>query len=80
MKSIALEELTASVILNFCENLAELVMPKDYKDGCDMWFRNLSEKEMVAVGDKLLGIMERDYERFKDKPKGKRESKKRICK
>jgi len=62
MKKIALEELVASTILNFCENAAELGCPKDKE--VDMWFRYLSPEEQVKVGGKLLDIIERDSKRF----------------
>lgn len=58
MKTVALESIVASTILTFCENAAELGCPKD-RD-VDMWFRELSEDDMLKVGDKLLRIQERD--------------------
>lgn len=75
MKTIELEKLVASVILNFCENLAELGCPKNEKNPDIMWFRNLSPKEQVKVGDKLVTIIERDAKRFKDADKPKKKSK-----
>lgn len=55
---VSLESLVSTTLLTFCENLAELGCPPDVQP--DMWFRGLSEKEMDAVGGKLLDIQERD--------------------
>jgi len=63
IKTVAVEDLMTSVILNFCENLAELGCPKEEKEA-DMWYRNLTPSQMRKVSDKLLDIMERDYMRF----------------
>jgi hypothetical protein len=65
MKTIELEELVAGVILDFCENLAELGCPK--KDEPDMWYRNLSWDEQKKVADKLMTIVERDAKRLEEK-------------
>jgi hypothetical protein len=65
MKSIAIEELVVSTILNFCENAAELGCPKD--KGVDMWFRELEPEDMLKAADHLLEIIERDGKRLKEK-------------
>ena len=71
MKTVELSELVASTILDFCENAAELGCPRNQE--VDMWFRYLSPKEQVAVGQKLIDIVDRDSKRFEnDKPKKKR--------
>ena len=71
MKTIALEELVAGTILDFCENAAELGCPR--KEEVDMWFRYLSSEEQIKVASKLIDIVERDAKRFaEDKPKKKR--------
>jgi hypothetical protein len=57
-KTVELEDLVVGVILNFCENAAELGCPKDKE--VDMWFRYLEPKEMRKVADHLLEIVERD--------------------
>ena len=78
MKTIALEELVAGTILDFCENLAELgyrpiVDKHDCEVSPDMWFRYKSPEEQVKVASKLLEIIERDAKRFaEDKPKKER--------
>ena len=59
IKTIELEHLVACVILSFCENAAELGCPKDAPE-VDMWFRYLSEDDMVKVSGKLIDIMDRD--------------------
>jgi hypothetical protein len=74
MKTIELEELVASTILDFCENLAELGCPK--KDEPDMWYRNLSWDEQKKVADKLMTIVERDAKRFEEEPKKAKKTKK----
>ena len=71
LNSVELSEIVTCVILDFCENLAELGYRPDVdKHGCsdspDMWFRYLPFKKQLAVGEKLMDIMERDYKRFKD--------------
>ena len=71
VKTIDLESLVAAVILHFCENAAELGCPKDVRE-VDMWFRYLSEPEMIKVGSKLLDIIERDHKRFNGKSKAKK--------
>jgi len=58
MKIIAIEDIVASTVLTFCENLAELGCPKDEKNP-DMWFRYLSPKEQRKVAEKMLEIEER---------------------
>jgi hypothetical protein len=58
METIAIEEIYASVILNFCENLAELGCPRDAEP--DMWFRELSAEEQINIASKLIDIVERD--------------------
>lgn len=65
MKTIALENIIVDTILGFCENLAELGLPKDCKEP-DMWFRYLSRKEQLKVADKLLEIENRDDKRFNE--------------
>jgi len=67
MKEVALEELVASTILNFCENLAELGCPRNVEP--DMWFRELSTEDQIKVSSKLLDIVERDAKRFKEMDK-----------
>jgi len=69
MKTVALEELVASTILWFCENLAELGCPRNAEP--DMWFRELDSDKQVAVASKLLDIIER-FEKNEKKPKSKR--------
>jgi len=64
MKTVAIEDLMAETILNFCENAAELGCPKDKE--VDMWFRYLEPKDQRKVADKLLNIIERDTKRFSD--------------
>ena len=72
MKKVELSELVASTILDFCENLAELGCPRSEKNP-DMWYRYLSPKEQVEVGQKLIDIVERDVKRFKkEKKRGKK--------
>lgn len=66
---VSLEALVSTTILTFCENLAELGCPKSAEP--DMWFRGLSEKEMDAVGGKILDIQERDL-KMAMKPKRKK--------
>ena len=73
MKTIELEEIVASTILDFCENLAELGCPR--KSEPDMWYRNLSWDEQKKVADKLMTIVERDAKRFEEKPKKIKNSK-----
>jgi len=75
MKTIELEELVAGVILDFCENLAEVGCPKDAKES-DMWYRNLTWDEQKKVADKLLSIIERDDKRFGENPKKTNKGKK----
>jgi len=70
---IELSELVASVILDFCENLAELGCPRSAEP--DMWYRNLSPKNRVAIGEKLIDIIERDSERFANEKSGKKKNK-----
>jgi hypothetical protein len=65
MKSIAIEELVVSTILNFCENAAELGCPKGKE--VDMWFRELEPEDMLKTADHLLEIIERDGKRLKEK-------------
>ena len=77
MKTIALEELVAGTILDFCENLAELGYRPKITNGDeispDMWFRYLSTEEQIKVASKLIEIVERDTKRFaEDKPKKKK--------
>ena len=55
-----LNKIVAEVVLRFCENLAELGMPQDYEDGCDMWFRYLSEEDQTKIGEKIVSIIERE--------------------
>jgi len=59
---IALENIYASVILSFCENLAELGCPRESEP--DMWFRNLTSAKQIKVVAKLISIEERDAKRF----------------
>jgi len=61
MNTVALEDLTTLVILSFCENLAELGMPKNETD-CDMWYRYLSDEERYKISEKLLDLIKRDME------------------
>jgi hypothetical protein len=75
MKTIELEELVASTILDFCENLAELGCPRKEKEP-DMWYRNLTWDEKKKVADKLMTIVERDAKRFEEKPKSGKKGKK----
>lgn len=63
IRTVALEDLMAGVVLGFCENLAELGCPKEEKNS-DMWFRYMSPKERSKIMGKLLDIMERDEKRF----------------
>lgn len=72
MKTVALEELVASTILDFCENLAELGCPRESEP--DMWYRELPSKDQIKVASKLIEIVERDIKRFEeeDKPKKKK--------
>jgi hypothetical protein len=64
---VSLEALVSTTILTFCENLAELGCPKSAEP--DMWFRGLSEKEMDAVGGKILDIQERESQKAATKSK-----------
>jgi hypothetical protein len=81
MKEVAIESLMADVILQFCENAAELGCPRDKE--VDMWFRYLEPAEQFAVCDKLLTIMERNIAKIDDenkksknkKSKGKKQKK-----
>jgi len=63
MKTVAIEDLMSDVILDFCENLAELGCPENQSP--DMWFRYLSDNARRKVMDKLLDIIERDYANYK---------------
>jgi hypothetical protein len=56
IKTVAIEELVASTILWFCENLAELGCPIDAEP--DMWYRELSSDKQVEVASKLIDIIE----------------------
>ena len=63
---IELSELMLFCVVGFCENLAELgYRPKhgsvEDVDGCDMWLRNMPVKKALKVMDKLIDIIERDY-------------------
>jgi len=69
MKKVELTALVGGIVLYFCENLAELGCPQ--KAEPDMWFRYLSPKKQQKVVNKILDIMDRDYEKFK-KPSKKR--------
>lgn len=59
--SIAIEDLISETILTFCENAAELGCPRD-KD-VDMWFRELSYKQMYKVSSKIIEIIKRNGEK-----------------
>ena len=48
------------IVLSFCENLAELGMPRSHPEA-DMWFRELSDKDQLKVSNKLISIMLRDH-------------------
>ncbi len=68
-RMVALENMYASVILSFCENLAELgYRPQVDNLDCelepDMWFRNMKPAQQRKVALKLLEIEERDAKRF----------------
>lgn len=63
MNTVAVEDLMSECIVSWCENLAELGCPRDQSP--DMWFRYLSEEQRRVVMDKLLDIIERDYENHK---------------
>jgi hypothetical protein len=65
MKTVELGDLVAFTVLTFCENAAELGCPKGQE--VDMWFRELSLKEMQEVGQKLLDIQERDSKKSRVK-------------
>lgn len=58
MRTVAIEELMASTVEDFCANSAELGCPKD-KD-VDMWFRELSNEEQFDIMSKLIEIQDRD--------------------
>jgi len=86
VNTIELSALVADTILSFCENLAELGCPREEKEP-DMWFRNMSTKKQQEVAEKLIDIVERDINRFKEEydqienaKKVKNENKKRIRK
>ena len=68
IKSVDLESLVAETILSFCENVAELgyrpVVGK-VDDGCDMWFRERTEKEQFDIASKLLEIIKRNMKMAK---------------
>lgn len=64
MNTVAVEDLMSECIVSWCENLAELGCPKDQSP--DMWFRYLSEEKRRIVMDKLLDIIERDYDNYKE--------------
>lgn len=49
---------TTEIILSFCENLAEIGMPKNATEA-DMWYRYLSPKEQNKVARKLIKIIMR---------------------
>lgn len=71
---VALEDIYINTILTFCENLAELGMPKD-EDSCDLWFRYLSKDKQIKVAEKMIEIEERyakEYDTKKDKKSRKR--------
>jgi hypothetical protein len=74
VKTIELEELVASTILSFCENLAELGCPRKEKEP-DMWYRNLSWDGQKKVADKLMTIVERDAKRFESNKSSKKSKK-----
>ena len=74
MHKIKSSELVAGVILDFCENLAELGCPRNEKDP-DMWYRYLSPKQQIEVGQKLIKIIDRDAKRFKKETKKTKEKK-----
>ena len=77
MKTVALEDLVASTILGFCENLAELGCPRTTRRKLnvndditpDMWYRYLTPDEQRKVASKLLEIEERDYKSEKKEQK-----------
>jgi len=60
MITVALEDIYASIILHFCENLAELGCPRSEKNP-DMWFRYLTPKKQRSVASKLIDIEEKHY-------------------
>jgi hypothetical protein len=64
---IELSELMLFGIVSFCEHLAELgYRPKhgsvEDVDGCDMWLRNMPQKKALKVMNKLIDIIEKNYE------------------
>ncbi len=83
MKTVAIEDIYASTILSFCENLAELGYRPEVSNGRfmgeedieevspDMWYRNLSPKEQRKIAVKLIKIEERDAKRFAKESKRK---------
>jgi hypothetical protein len=66
MKEIAIEDLMADTILQFCENAAELGCPRDKE--VDVWFREIEHPEQHKVCGKLLDIMERNRKKYEEKP------------
>ena len=70
---VNLEDIYASIILHFCENLAELGCPQSEKNP-DMWFRYLSPKKQRSVASKLIDIEEKKYFQS-SKMSGKKKSK-----
>ena len=78
MKTVALEQIVADVILSFCENLAELGCPKSAEP--DMWFRELSNEERFKIADKLIAIEERYEEEYAKDKTDKKIKKAKIAK
>lgn len=65
---VKIEDLVVETILTFCENAAELGCPREQE--VDMWFRYLSYKEQFKVAEKMIKIMERNYEEEKKQKDG----------
>lgn len=65
---VKIEDLVVETILTFCENAAELGCPREQEVG--MWFRYLSYKEQFKVAEKMIKIMERNYEEEKKQKDG----------
>ena len=78
MKTVALEQIVADVILSFCENLAELGCPRNAEP--DMWFRELSNEERFKIADKLIAIEERNEELYVEDKTDKKIKKAKIAK
>jgi len=64
MNTVALEDMTTLVIMTFCENLAELGHRESGE--CDLWYRNLTDEQRYEISEKLLDIIRRDMDMYKE--------------